>query len=163
MLRHGIAEARRRGFPDEERALTRDGKRKLSQVLALAHAAKVAPSVILTSPYRRALETAEMTAEALGCKNTVSAGALTPGSTPDAVWAEIRLRHKNEQAVLLCGHEPLLSQTIAYILGAPRLDIDLKKGALARIDCEQVNQKAHGVLKWLLTPRLAMAKASSHG
>jgi phosphohistidine phosphatase len=162
VLRHGIAQPRRRGFPDEDRALTREGKLRLSQVLALARAAKVAPSVIITSPYRRAVETAAMAAASLGCKKTVSTAALAPASTPEAVWNEIRSRHNNEKAVLLAGHEPLLGQTIAYLLGAPRLSVDLKKGALARIDFEQVNLRPHGALEWLLTPRLAAAARARH-
>lgn len=161
MLRHGIAQPRRQGAPDEDRALTRIGKRKLSQVLQLARAAKVSPSLILTSPLRRAVETSEMAAAALRCKKTVSTDTLAPASTPEAVWNEIRLRHKNAKTVLLSGHEPLLGHTIAYLLGGPAAGIDLKKGALARIDLESLTQEPHGVLEWLLTPKLAAAGVRS--
>jgi phosphohistidine phosphatase len=60
LLRHGIAE---NTTPDSERALTPEGREKLRRVLARARAADVALSLILSSPYRRAIETAEIAAE----------------------------------------------------------------------------------------------------
>jgi phosphohistidine phosphatase len=155
ILRHGIAELRGAGRPDGERALTEDGKAKLRKVLARARKAEVAPSLILSSPYTRALETAEMAAEALGYQGqVVRTPALLPGSSPPAVWAEIRSR-SNERAILLSGHEPLLSATAAHLLNAPTLKMDFKKGALLRIDLDRLTGDPRGVLKWVFTPKLA--------
>jgi phosphohistidine phosphatase len=155
ILRHGIAELRRPGRPDRQRALTEDGKAKLRKVLARARKAEVAPSLILTSPYTRAVETAQMAAEVLAYKGeVVRTPALLPGASPPAAWAEIRSR-PDERAVLLSGHEPLLSAIGAYLLNAPTLKIDLKKGALVRIDVEQLRGDPQGELKWLLTPKTA--------
>jgi phosphohistidine phosphatase len=155
ILRHGIAEDHRPGRADEKRTLTDEGRKKLRLVLGRARAAGVAPSLILTSPYARALETAEIAAEVLGYRGTVvRTDALVPGSLPDAVWNEIR-GHNEEDSVLLAGHEPLLSQTAAYLLGASGFVIDLKKGALLRIDLDEFSRQPRGVLQWLLTPKLA--------
>lgn len=155
ILRHGIAELRRPGRPDAQRALTPEGKLKLGRILQRARKAEVAPSLILTSPYTRAVETADMAAQALRYQGqVVRTPALIPGSSPPAVWAELRSR-PDERAVLLSGHEPLLSATAAFLLNAPTLQIDLKKGALVRIDIDQVSAHPRGVLKWILTPKLA--------
>jgi len=155
ILRHGIAELRRPGQPDAPRALTPDGKLKLGKILRRALKAEVAPSLILTSPYVRAVETADMAAQVLGYQGqVVRTPALVPGSSPPAVWAELRSR-PDERVVLLSGHEPLLSATAAFLLNAPTLQIDLKKGALVRIDIGQVSAHPRGVLKWILTPKLA--------
>lgn len=155
ILRHGIAELRQPGRPDGERALTEDGKIKLRKVLARARKAGVSPSVILTSPYRRALQSAELAAEVLGHQGqVVKTSALLPGGSPPAIWAEIRSR-PDERAILLSGHEPLLSAAAAYLLNAPTLKIDLKKGALIRIDIERVTGDPQGELKWLLTTKTA--------
>jgi phosphohistidine phosphatase len=155
ILRHGIAEEPRPGRADAQRALTEDGKLKLRRILLRADKAQVAPSLILTSPYLRALETAEIAAQVLGYHGqVVRTPALAPGSSPPALWAELRSR-PDETAVLLSGHEPLLSATAAYLLNAPTLKIDLKKGALIRIDADPKTAAPRGVLKWLLTAKLA--------
>ena len=58
LLRHGIAENGRPNQPDSERALTGEGRDQLRETLAVARKADTAPSLIITSPYRRAVETA---------------------------------------------------------------------------------------------------------
>ena len=65
ILRHGIAEEAHGGMRDADRALTPEGAKKLQHVLRRARAIDVQPPVILTSPYRRARETAQVAAEAL--------------------------------------------------------------------------------------------------
>jgi phosphohistidine phosphatase len=87
-VRHAIAEARQQGRPDA--TLTASGMQKLCVVLRRAHQAGVSPDVILTSPYTRAEETAEIAAEILGCRRKpVITKALLPASSPDRVWKEI--------------------------------------------------------------------------
>ena len=96
ILRHGIAEDAQGSQPDSERALTPEGKKKLRSVLRAAHAAGVAPSIILTSPYRRAIQTAQIAAEVLNYKGELlQTKTLEPGSHPRVVWDEIRV-HKDE-------------------------------------------------------------------
>lgn len=153
ILRHGIAEDGGAGMPDANRALTDAGREKLARVLERAGSAGVAPSLILTSPYRRARETAEMAGKALGCTRIVKSDALVPGSTPEEVWEAIHT-HRGESALLLAGHEPLLSMTVGYLLGAPAIQVDLKKAGMVRIDQETFSGAPRGVLKWMLAPRL---------
>src|SRR5262249_20263692 len=151
-LRHGIAENGRPGMKDSERALTSEGREKLKRVLARARAAGVKPDVILSSPYRRALQTAEIAAESFGYRGKiVQTTALTPDASPQQVWEEVRGRH-GESAILLASHEPLTSATVAFLLGSSGLTIDMKKAGLARIDCDRFGPEPKGVLKWLLTP-----------
>jgi phosphohistidine phosphatase len=153
ILRHGIADEAKAGVPDAERALTEAGREKLRAVLEQAHAAGVKPSIILTSPYRRALQTANVAAQVLRCNKILEDAVLVPDSAPKAVWDLIG-SHRREPAVLLAGHEPLLGMTVGYLLGAPALQVDLKKAALVRIDQESFGGAPRGVLKWMLTPRL---------
>ena len=65
ILRHGEAEVRESGRADGDRKLTAAGKRDLKAVLKVARKLGVAPQVILTSPLRRAQETAKIAAEVL--------------------------------------------------------------------------------------------------
>ena len=153
LLRHPDAEESLR-IPDEERSLTAEGRRKLGAVLLRARAAGAGASLILASPLRRAVET-ELAAGILGTRAPlVKTNALLPGAAPTEVWDEIHVP-RDEGQLLLAGHEPLLSQVIAYLLGAPSAQIDMKKGSLARVDLDQFGPAPRGVLRWLLPPQLA--------
>lgn len=152
LLRHAIAENARPGQPDAERALTQEGRDKLRRVMQRARAAGVKPSVILSSPYRRAQETAAVAKEILGGV-IERCDALTPESSPHNAWEEIRAR-KSEGALLLSSHEPLMSSMAAFLLGAPSLEVDMKKSALIRVDCDRFGPQPKSVLKWMLTPAL---------
>jgi phosphohistidine phosphatase len=152
LLRHGIAEDARPGGSDADRALTPEGKEKLHRVLKRTG---IEPSLILSSPYKRAVETAEIASEVLGyAGKVVRIEALVPNGSPYAVWDELRAR-KDEIAVLLAGHEPLMSAIVAFLLGCPSLQVDMKKAALVRIDCDKPGAKPGGVLKWMLTPAVS--------
>ena len=70
------------------------------------------------------------------------------------MWDEIRV-HKDETRILLSGHEPLFSRLTAYLLGSPNLQVDFKKGAIACIELERFPAEPHGVLRWMLTSKLA--------
>ena len=152
LLRHGIAENAPHGKPDAERALTDEGREKLRRVLGRARAADVVPSLILSSPYRRAMETADVAVEVLGYQGkVVKTRALVPEASPFDTWEEIRKR-PDESAILLASHEPLMSSLAAFLLASPALSLDMKKAALVRIDCDRLGPEPKGVLKWMLTP-----------
>jgi len=155
LLRHAIAEDARPGQRDSDRALTEAGREKLRRVLKRARAAGVKPDLILSSPLRRALETAAAAAAGLGYEGkVVSTQALVPNASPPEVWEEIR-RHKEEAAILLAGHEPQMSALAAFLLNSPTLAVEMKKAALIRMDCDQTGPQPRCVLKWMLTPALA--------
>jgi phosphohistidine phosphatase len=155
LLRHGIAENARPGVKDADRELTSEGRQKLQRVLKRAKNADVDPDVILSSPYRRAVETAEIAASTLGYRGKiVETKALVPNAGPKEAWDEIRAR-KTENSILLASHEPLMSAMTAFLLGCPTLVVDMKKAALVRVDCESLGAEPRGILKWMLTPPTA--------
>lgn len=87
ILRHGIADDQQPGQSDSDRSLTPEGRKKLRSVLRASRAAGVAPSLILTSPLRRAVQTAELAAEILEYKgDLLRTNALEPGAHPRMVW-----------------------------------------------------------------------------
>lgn len=154
LLRHGDAEDSLR-IPDEERTLTAEGKRKLRAVLSRARAAGAGADLILASPLRRAQETAALAAEILGtAAPALKTNALLPGASPAEVWEEVRV-HREQPRLLLAGHEPILGQTVAYLLGTPGAAVEMKKAALARVDVDQFGAEPRGALRWLLPPALA--------
>jgi phosphohistidine phosphatase len=156
VLRHGEAEETETGLADRDRKLTAKGKRDLKDVLKLARKAEVAPGLILSSPLRRAQETAAVAAEVLGCKQIVETRSLLPGASPEQVWKEICTDHKVD-AILLAGHQPHLGSLIGLLLEAAVM-VDLKKGALVRIETHGKLGPPRGVLKWMITPKVAKAE-----
>ena len=156
LLRHGIAEEGRLGRSDADRELTAEGRRKLRDTLHIASRADVRPSLILSSPLVRAAQTAAIAAELLGYQNKVlQSKVLLPNARYEQVWDEIRV-HRDEDELMLVGHDPLFSSLAGYLLGYPDLQIDFKKGALFRADFESFGPKPRGILRWFITAKLAL-------
>lgn len=153
ILRHGEADPRDSGVADVDRALTRRGKADTRESLRMAQRAKMAPQVILTSPLRRARETAAIGAKLFPSARLVASDRLKPNADVASIWKEVGLMAAAEQ-IMLVGHEPHLSHLVAFLLEAPVM-IDLKKSGLMRIDCPERTGGPRGVLKWMLTPKLA--------
>lgn len=155
LLRHAIAEDPKPGMPDSERALTSEGERKLRDILKRAKGGGLDPTKILSSPFRRAFETANLAAKALDFpESIITTKTLVPSSNAQETWDEIRL-YKGEPSLLLVGHEPAMGQMTGYLLGVPELQIDFKKGAMVRVDVPSLGVRPRGVLKWMLAPKLA--------
>lgn len=155
LLRHGIAEDAPAGMRDADRALTVEGEKKLKDVMKRARAAGCEPSVIISSPYLRAQQTAQIAARELNYSQPlVTMEELTPMSAPVETWDDLRA-FRDEAAVLLVGHEPHMSQMTAFVLGASELVVDFKKGALVRVDVMSYSPRPRGVLKWMIAPKLA--------
>ena len=156
LLRHGIAEDARPGMADADRALTPEGVKRLRDILKRARTAGVSPSAIITSPYLRARQTAELAKEILGFTGELAPSSkLTPMASPLESWSEIRTL-QGETSLLLAGHEPHMSSFSAFLLGAPELRVDFKKGAMVRIDLTEFGVQPRGVLKWMMAPKLAL-------
>jgi phosphohistidine phosphatase len=154
LFRHGIAENGQPGSPDSSRELTDEGRKKTADMVRLARKTGVRPTLILTSPYARARQTARIAAEQLDYDGqVVPVESLVPHGSPEGVWQDLR-DHGDEPAVLLAGHEPLLSRLVAYLLNAPALRVEMKKAGMVRIDVETMRAHPHGILRWMIVPKL---------
>src|SRR5579872_1339557 len=101
LFRHGHAEDAKAGRPDSGRALTDEGRKKAAEVVKSARRAGVAPSLIVSSPYLRAVETAEIAVEGFGYAGDIlRTETLVPHGSPANVWAELR-DYREQTAVLL--------------------------------------------------------------
>lgn len=154
LLRHATAELRRTNLSDRERRLTTDGHKELTAVGKALAKLKVRPDEILASPYRRAWDTALGVSTALRpAPKPLELSALMPGSNPVRLWTELK-KHHAAKVVMLVGHEPLLTEFAAFLLGSPNLTIHLKKCGLIRLDVHTVQiDRPAGTLRWVLTPR----------
>jgi len=155
LLRHGISEEGSPTTADADRALTAEGRRKLRQVLGQVAESGIKVDLIISSPLKRAQQSAEIARSCLKCKEDVLfTRALLPGATPEGVWDEIRA-HKAQEALMLVGHNPLFSDLAGYLVGANDLRVDFKKAAVMCLDFESVGPKPRATLCWYLTAGLA--------
>ncbi len=153
ILRHAKAEEGGPGTPDEERALTPAARKRMRA--AATTIARLAPKfdAILTSPLRRARQTAEPVARAMGQgSDLIETVALAPYADPEEVLREIERRRRKR--VLLVGHMPHLGKLLGYLLtGRPNTPVEIKKGALARVEFDGETPKPPGTLTLLLTSK----------
>jgi phosphohistidine phosphatase len=154
LIRHGIAAERGDEYPDDSmRPLTAEGIKKLRQEVSALNALDVGFDHIITSPLVRTKQTAEVFAERLLSKPSLSASdALAPAGTPAAVMQELG-KHVRKGRIALVGHEPNLGELAARLIGA-RAPIQFKKGGICRIDFEGSPPKGSGQLRWFVPPRM---------
>jgi phosphohistidine phosphatase len=133
LLRHAAAEDRAESGRDADRALSEEGHRRAREVARGLAELEPGIELILTSPYRRARQTAEPVARALRLTSTLrETQALEPSSDPEEILGEVR--SESAQVILLVGHEPHLGALLGRLVsGRPGLEIPMKKAALARL------------------------------
>jgi phosphohistidine phosphatase len=156
LLRHANAGNFSSDGSDAGRELTAQGREILRTVLRRAQGAKVSPGLILTSPFVRAIETAEMAGEILGCASPIErTSALVPSASPYDIWEELRQRREEIDRVLLVSHQPLIGHLVAFLLDSPSLEVEIGPAALAAVREDSTGPEPRGVLQWLLTPALS--------
>lgn len=157
LLRHGIAEEPGPATPDDARALTDEGWRRLRRA-GEAWRRLIEPlDVVLTSPLRRARETTTALLEAVECRAEPRIEeALVPHGAPSLATTllEAELLQGTDR-VAVVGHEPHLGYLLGALLtGHPRLAVPLKKGMLVALQCESTTSLVCG-LRWSLTHKAA--------
>ena len=153
VIRHGIAEERGDAWPDDtKRPLTEDGVARMRKTARALERLGVTFDVVLTSPLVRAHQTAEIVASAYSPKPpVVNVDALAPGGSSSAVIAELE-KHAKKKRIAIVGHEPGIGELAAKLAGM-RVDLEFKKGGMARIDVEALPPKGPGMLRWFVPPR----------
>lgn len=146
-LRHGEADWPEWDKPDDERPLTRRGKREVKRVAKLLRCVGAEPLLIFTSPLPRAAQTARIVAKHL-CLELGEEEMLRPGF--DAAKLRQLVKTHDVKGMVVVGHEPDFSCVIAALTGA---DIVLAKAGVALVELNDAGSK--GKLRWLFPPRFA--------
>jgi phosphohistidine phosphatase len=111
--------------------------------------AGVQPDRIVTSPFARAFETAEIASDVFGLpQNPTIEPLLKPGTKPNRLNAALS-PHIEFGSVLLVGHEPSLSGLISSRCG--RLQPPLKKAGFAEISIDQRDPRRWRLM-WSVDP-----------
>jgi phosphohistidine phosphatase len=155
IFRHGIAHELSRSGHDRDRELTSEGEQKTRDAGKALRKLGVEFDLVLSSPFARAWQTAEILVKELKCEDLLrKCEALASGEPSAGVLAELKREARKSNSILLVGHEPDLSQLISILLsGSPRLSIVMKKGGLCKLTCD-VPDAGAATLEWLLTPKL---------
>jgi phosphohistidine phosphatase len=153
VIRHAIAVDRSPEMPDAERPLTDDGRRRFRRVARGLRRLDLHVDLILTSPWRRATETAAMLPKLVRGRRAPEITPHLAGPPKAELLSAIASAGVARLAVV--GHDPWLGELIALLTtGDVRHGelIALKKGGVALLEGE-----AHPtgmVLRALLPPQM---------
>jgi len=137
VLRHASAgEKRPNPLLDKKRPLDKEGKQQCILVGSYLNALRVPIDLIVSSPLKRALQTASLVGTELGYESTIQlSDELAPGGTVEAFQRLVASLSVYDN-VLVVGHNPSLSQFLgAMINTSGKANIRLRKGTIARVDC----------------------------
>ena len=156
IIRHAIAvdEGTSDYEQDSERPLTDKGRKKMRQIANGLRNLNVEFDLILSSPYVRARETAEILADVFKMKKKIAfSESLIPMAAPELLIPEVNEKYSVD-SIALVGHEPHLSALIGVLTTEnTKLDITLKKGGVCYLAADDLHHDDHrATLEWLLTP-----------
>lgn len=120
LLRHAAAEKQAGGQLDQERSLTKKGRKDAKKLARFLREKGVKADLIISSPAVRALQTAKIYARALdySAKRVAQDGAIYEGGDHPEENLLLNLVQKfddQHEAVLVVGHDPLISQFASYL------------------------------------------------
>jgi phosphohistidine phosphatase len=151
LLRHGIAEPKG-SEPDETRALTDEGHKRMKQIGRGLHLIFPKAEAIISSPLTRAVETAAWVAKAFELATTTS-DALRPEADPEAMRKLID--EVSAGRFILVGHEPSLTAGMLHLTKMQSEGpLELKKGGCYGL---RFDDGGEAQLEWMLPPRVLRA------
>jgi phosphohistidine phosphatase len=147
LLRH--AEAEDDPTSDEQRALTTKGEKQARSVGKFCRNHSINPKIILSSPLRRAEQTARIFAGELDVPNAVQlAEFLRPGLTLERTFSGLE-KYPEKASILLVGHEPDLSKLAGSLVGTRAENIHFRKATLMSVNLSKM-ESGTGMIDFLI-------------
>jgi phosphohistidine phosphatase len=157
VIRHAIAmdrdEFAESGESDDRRPLTKSGVKRMRRGAKGLRAVVDRIDVLVTSPYTRAVETAEIVSDVFDIAPAEVSASLVPDVHFDELerWAEL---NATGDLLAIVGHEPHLSGLVSWLMtGSGESRIELKKGGACLLEFDSSIRRGTGTLLWLMTPR----------
>jgi phosphohistidine phosphatase len=132
---------------DADRPLTPEGRKQAEEMAAWAKRIVGHVDTVITSPFLRALETAEIMAEALG-SNIQRTPMVEPDAKPDEAWRHIEAMAGVSTDVLVVSHHPLVGHLLDQIAGVIGIGHTFEHGSIALVDTYTKE------MRWLVSPEL---------
>jgi phosphohistidine phosphatase len=161
LMRHANA-GLRRGNPvlDGKRGLIKEGKEQCMLMARVLGAFKVQVDVIVSSPLKRALQTAQFVGTEMGYEAKVEISPALGLTASYAEFQQLLAKYAHREGVLMVGHNPNIFQFLGKLItGNGGAAIRMRKGSIARIDLD----RHPPLLRWLIDPRMARALYASAG
>lgn len=156
VVRHAIAEDAAeyaRLHPDDAgRPLTPEGRKKMKRAAEGLRTLVPEIQLLATSPLTRAVQTAEILADAYGDLKPVVVPVLAPAQSATDVtrWLGGERRH---DTVAIVGHEPGLGRIVSWLLAqSERSFVEMKKGAALLLTFPDAVDAGAATLLWSLSP-----------
>lgn len=158
VVRHAPAldkdEASQLAMADRDRPLTTDGKAKMKRIARALSSRVPEVSVLMTSPWRRAVETGDLLQTAYGRFHRLETETLIPGAEPSSLLEQISV-YTADPVVAIVGHEPHLSSWVSWCLtGSLEPVVELRKGGACLLRFKEALGAGRARLLWLMTPTL---------
>lgn len=151
ILRHASAGTRRANPQlDVKRPIDKEGKQQCLLVGSYLTALNVQFDRVVSSPLKRALQTASLVSNETGYDSKIEISEALSPEAPVARFQELVRTLQKYDNVLVVGHNPNLPIFLGSLIAPGRTSIRLRKGAIARIDCARLP----GTLHWLVDPRI---------
>ena len=140
---------------DEKRALDPSGIEQCGYVGRALAALDVQVELILSSPLKRATQTASLVGNELSYEGKLQ---LEDGLRPGASFADFRRlleKYSKQEAIMVVGHNPNLSEFLGRSISETGCEAgtELKKGAVAKVEIDRNSALLH----WCLTPKVLRA------
>lgn len=153
IVRHASAgESKSDPKKDEKRPLDKEGVEQCRQLGRVLAALKIEISAVISSPLKRATQTAVLLANEIGYEGKL---IMSDALRPEAGFASFRTllnQQRNAEAVMVVGHNPSISQFASKLVSGAHNEncIDLKKGAAAKLELKPRGAQ----LQWCITPKV---------
>src|SRR5262249_7194605 len=137
---------------DEKRPLDKEGVEQCRQLGRVLAALGVEAGLVISSPLKRATQTAALLSNELGYEGKL---LLDDSLRPDAGFTAFRTllqQHRKLDVIVVVGHNPSISQFASRLVSDDQNDssIDLKKGAAAKLELRSRGARLH----WCITPKV---------
>ncbi|MGO8986803.1 MAG: SixA phosphatase family protein [Terriglobales bacterium] len=140
---------------DEKRGLDKDGIEQCGYIGRALAALDVQTDIIVSSPLKRALQTAALVGNEMGHEGKlVMENALRP-QAGFADFQKMLEKYARQDSMMVVGHNPNLSEFLGRVIcdGGREAVVELKKGAVAKVEM----RRNSGSLSWCMTPRILRA------
>lgn len=137
---------------DEKRALDKEGIEQCGTVGRALAALDVQVDVIISSPLKRAAQTASLVGNELGYEGKLQfEDALRPGAS-SADFRKLLEKYAKQEAIMVVGHNPNLSEFLGRTISENGCEAgtELKKGAVAKVEMG----RSAALLNWSFTPKV---------
>jgi len=162
IIRHAVAEEReefaKKNADDSLRPLTSKGRKKHQKMILSLEKEFDKLDLIVTSPYLRAKQSAQILSELTEGAKIVESAELVPHAPPQALMKWLKTHCGGHKKVAVVGHEPHITSFVSYILSGNDNEsfIEMKKSSVALVEIGSFEDltPSKAKLQWMVSPKV---------